>query len=59
MNINDKFYTSINDFDMINDFQFIAVTNYGVVLFDTTMNFNGYTFTNTQDAVDYIISILN
>jgi hypothetical protein len=58
MKINDKFYEFITDFNVINESQFIAVTDYGVVLFDITMNFNNNFFTKSDDAIAYIESIL-
>ena len=59
MLINGKLYTSINNFDVIDDSQFFAVTNYGVVLFDTTMSYDGQKFTTSQDAVAFIESTIN
>jgi hypothetical protein len=56
--INNKEYNKIYNFDVINEFQFLAQTEYGYTYFDMTMVFDGKSFIHSQDAVDYIISIL-
>ncbi len=59
MIINEKEYTMITDFDMVNSFQFLALTQYGYTYFDMTMVFDGQSFNHSQDAIDYINSVLN
>lgn len=59
MKINDREFQEINGFMIINSFQFLASTEYGVVLFDTSMVFDESTFDTSQDAIDYIDQELN